>query len=279
MPTGPLRKLTGTLATDGSPTAGRVRYVMRLGAERLRLDDRIGTTVTIRHTGERTCVVCARRVSRFFGQGFCFPCFRSAPEASECIVRPELCRAHLGEGRDPAWEREHHDQEHIVYLSWTGGLKVGVTRSTQVPVRWIDQGAVRALPIARTPHRALAGAIEVALKACFADRTDWRAMLRPASPAPDALDAGRLRALAALGPGLAEHAVPDAEQWTLDYPVDHLPPKVRSINLEKEPEVSGTLAAIKGQYLVWADGRVLNVRNHSGFHIELEGYPGFFHNP
>jgi hypothetical protein len=269
MHTGPLRKLSADLVPGASPHAGDVRYAIRLGGATVDLNERVGASLTVRATGAKTCVVCGRSVAKFFGQGFCFPCFRDAPEASECIVRPELCRAHLGEGRDPAWEREHHDQEHIVYLSFTGGVKVGVTRSTQVPVRWIDQGAVRALPIARTPHRQLAGLIEVVLKKAFADRTDWRAMLRPVDPPPDVLPAARSGALAALPEELAPYALSEEEVWTLAYPVDHLPPKVKSINLDKEPEVSGTLAAIKGQYLIWADGRVLNVRNHSGFHIEL----------
>lgn len=269
MHAGPLRKLSAELVPGTSPNVGEVRYTMHLGGSAVDLHERVGAVLTIRATGAKTCVVCGRSVTKFFGQGFCFPCFRDAPEASECIVRPELCRAHLGEGRDPAWERAHHDQEHIVYLSWTGGVKVGVTRSTQVPVRWIDQGAVLALPIARTPYRQLAGLIEVALKQVFADRTDWRAMLRPMDPAPDTLIAERPRALEALPQELMAHALPDELVWALRYPVDHLPPKVKSINLDKDPEVTGTLAAIKGQYLVWADGRVLNVRNHSGFHIEL----------
>ncbi len=267
MHSGPLRKMHAVLLPD----TGEVRYTMQLGEGSIDLNGRLGGDLTVRATGIRTCVVCGRKVGKFFGQGFCYPCFRDSPEASACIVRPELCRAHLGEGRDPDWERTHHLQEHIVYLSFTGGVKVGVTRSTQVPVRWIDQGAVQALPIARTPHRQLAGLIEVALKDVFADRTDWRAMLRPVRPAPDVLSLQRPRALDAIPAALREFALPAERAVDLHYPVDHLPPKVRSINLDKEAEVAGTLAAIKGQYLVWTDGRVLNVRNHSGFHIELNG--------
>ncbi len=172
-----------------------------------------------------TCVSCGRGVTKFYGQGFCFPCFRDAPEASECIVRPELCRAHLGEGRDPAWERDHHDTEHFVYLSHTGGIKVGVTRGTQVPVRWIDQGAVLALPIARTPYRQLAGAIEVALKAHFADRTNWRKMLVPwmfdRARCPDGRRVpGPWRRLAAGADGTRTCCRDDTERIT--YPVDQL---------------------------------------------------------
>ncbi|MCB0795378.1 MAG: DUF2797 domain-containing protein, partial [Flavobacteriales bacterium] len=152
----------------------QVSYALQLDDGPFPLDEWVGREIQIRATGEMTCVSCGRTVRKFYGQGFCFPCLRDAPEASECIVRPELCQAHLGKGRDVEWERRHHDTEHVVYLSRTGGIKVGVTRSDQVPVRWIDQGAVEAVIIARTPYRQLAGLIEVELKKHFKDRTDWR---------------------------------------------------------------------------------------------------------
>jgi hypothetical protein len=249
---------------------GLVRYALRLGEQELSLNERVGGPISLRFTGQMTCVNCGRGVKKFYGQGFCFPCFRDAPEAAECIVRPELCRAHLGEGRDPQWERDHHDTEHYVYLSHTGGIKVGVTRATQVPTRWIDQGAVLAVRIARTPYRQLAGAIEVALKSHFADKTNWRVMLGPVVAEPEALAAARDRVRELLPPELREHVLPDEAPQRLTYPVLAAPPKVTSINLEKVPEVTGTLAGIKGQYLIWSDGRVLNIRNHSGFHVAVD---------
>lgn len=268
----PLRKmLAGT--EDGTPERPglRVQYALYLGEAAVPLAGRIGREFTVRFTGARTCMSCGKRVKKFYGQGLCFPCLRAAPEASECIVRPELCRAHLGEGRDAAWERDHHFQEHHVYLAQTGGIKVGVTRSTQIPVRWIDQGAVLAVPVARTPYRQLAGAIEVDLKRLFADRTDWRRMLQQVRPDPDALLAARDRVLQELDPALREHTLPDAAPQVIDYPLADTPPKLVSVTLDKLPEITGTLAGIKGQYLVWVDGRVLNVRNHSGFHVEISG--------
>lgn len=264
-----LVKMRAVLDPDRPVEEGAVRYALRHGAHELALNDRVGSPLTVRFTGRMTCVNCDRGVKKFFGQGFCYPCFRDAPEAAECIVRPELCRAHLGEGRDPQWERDHHDTEHVVYLSFTGGIKVGVTRATQVPVRWIDQGAVAAVRIARTPYRQLAGAIEVALKAHFNDRTNWRAMLKPVRPDLDALLAARDLALSALPADLRAHALPAEAPQLLHYPCQAWPDKVASVDLAKDPEVSGVLAGIKGQYLVWADGRVLNVRNHSGFHVDV----------
>lgn len=264
---GPMRKMLAGVEQEGD--VARVHYALPIGDRITGLDDAIGRTFTLRHNDVLTCVSCGRRVKKFYGQGFCYPCLRDAPEASECIVRPELCRAHLGEGRSVEWEREHHDQEHSVYLSLTGGIKVGVTRSTQIPVRWIDQGAVMAVEIARTPYRQLAGLIEVQLKKQLADRTNWRKMLGNVLPDPEALLKARGAALDALTYELGAYALPDVPPLTLSYPMLAYPVKITSVNLGKVGEVSGTLLGIKGQYLVWEDGRVLNVRNHSGFHVEL----------
>lgn len=259
----PLLKMRSTLNADG-----RVRYSLPFSPE-VDLTSFIGHQLSIRATGVLSCVNCGRRVKKLFQQGFCYPCLTTAPEASECIVHPELCKAHLGEGPDPAWEESHHNTEHIVYLSHTGNVKVGVTRATQVPTRWIDQGAVGALIIARVPYRQLAGLIEVDLKRILADKTNWRAMLKEVHPDPDALRGARAQVIGALRDDLREHLLLDEEPATIRYPVLAYPPKVTSVSLEKHPEVSGILVGIKGQYLLWEDGRVLNVRNQSGWHVEL----------
>jgi hypothetical protein len=264
----PLRKMLVGLQAEGPES--RVEYAMRLGIDILPLADRIGKSITLRFTGARTCISCGRRVKKFFGQGLCYPCFRDAPEAGPCIIRPELCRAHLGEGRDVQWELDHHLQEHIVYLAFTGGVKVGVTRSTQVPVRWIDQGAELAVPIARVPYRQLAGAIECDLKRVFSDRTDWRAMLMLRDVGYEALLSAREQALAEVDPALREYMLREEEPLRLAYPLPPVPPKLVNVQLDKLDEIDGRLLGVKGQYLVWADGRVLNVRNHSGYHVEIE---------
>lgn len=251
----------------------RVAYDLAFGDGSVPLDGYLSEEFTLRFTGQRTCVSCGREVKKFYGQGLCWPCFNEAPEASPCIIRPELCRAHEGQGRDVQWELEHHMQEHIVYLSFTGNVKVGVTRSTQVPVRWIDQGAVLAVPIARVPYRQLAGAIEVDLKKHFSDRTDWRRMLllSDGMTGRPALLEARERAAEVLDPGLRAYLLPPAPLVRLEYPLHNVPPKLVSVKLEKLPVVSGRLHGIKGQYLVWSDGRVLNVRNHIGYHVEITG--------
>ncbi|MEO8068697.1 MAG: DUF2797 domain-containing protein [Flavobacteriales bacterium] len=261
MPEGQLLKMLASVEE------GKVRYAIRLGDQVLGMDAFIGKPFSIKATGVLTCINCGTRVKKFYGQGFCWPCLSTAPQASECIVRPELCRAHLSEGRDAQWENDHHNTEHFVYLSQSGGFKVGVTRSTQIPVRWIDQGAVQAVLVARTPYRQIAGLIEVELKKQFADKTNWRTMLGAVVPDSDTLLRLRSTAIDALANAMGAYALPDEEPVTLSYPVLAHPPKVNSMNLGKVPEVSGTLAGIKGQYLIWSDGRVLNVRNHSGYHV------------
>ncbi len=265
----PLRKLLSSLGSStGTTDPNGVRYAIHQPDAPLELAPYIGNTFTVRATGVLSCVSCGRRVKKLFAQGFCYPCFQSAPEAADCIIHPERCLAHLGEGRDPEWERSHHMTEHVVYMSYTGGVKVGVTRTTQVPVRWIDQGAVAALIIAHVPYRQLAGLIEVDLKRLFADKTNWRAMLKNVTPDHDALLEARSTAKNALRGDLTQYLLPSEKPLDIAYPVLAYPPKVASVNLEKTPEVTGRLMGIKGQYLIWEDGRVLNVRSHSGYHVE-----------
>lgn len=266
-----LRKmLVGLTDTSGGEGGGKVEYALRTADATLPMNALIGKEFLIRHTGARTCMSCGKRVKKFYGQGLCYPCLRDAPDASPCIVRPELCRAHLGEGRDVQWETEHHLQEHTVYLAFTGAVKVGVTRSTQVPVRWIDQGAVLAVPVARVPYRQLAGAIEVDLKRLFSDRTDWRRMLLTGHAGEEEVVAARRRAILEVDPALRKWILAEEPIVRLAYPLVNVPPRLVSVQLNRSPEVQGRLLGIKGQYLVWSDGRVLNVRNHSGYHIEVD---------
>lgn len=259
-------------ATIGDP----VSYALITADGPLDLAPFIGHDLQLQATGRLSCSICGREVRKFYGQGMCFPCLRDAPEASECIIRPELCKAHLGEGRDPDWEIANHASEHIVYLSRTSaptqkssGIKVGVTRSTQVPTRWIDQGAVAALPIAKVPFRQLAGMIEVELKASMSDRTDWRGMLSAVDSMEEELLLLRDRIPALLPAQIRSYLLPSEQVALIHYPVLQYPSKVKSVQLAKQALVKGRLAGIKGQYLIWEDGQVLNVRNHSGYHVEI----------
>lgn len=259
--------LKGVLRKMRLEPAEPVRYFLRTDRDEVPLNDAIGLPLSLVFMGSVFCVVCGRKTSKAYGQGFCFPCFRDSPENSPCIVRPELCRGHLGEGRDVQWELDNHVKPHIVYLAWSSGWKVGVTREAQVPVRWLDQGASLAVPIARTPNRCEAGLMEVALKQHITDKTDWRRMLLVAQ-VPQGCQP----------PLNPDDCVPETSRLYLlserpchrfTYPLIPQFARVISADLSKIPRFEGILAGMKGQYLILTDGRVLNIRNHLGYEVEM----------
>jgi hypothetical protein len=246
-----------------------IQYTLPLGEEKLEMNRLLGTEISMEYLGHIHCIRCGRETKKSFAQGYCYPCFISAPETEECVLRPELCRAHEGVARDMDYARGHCLIEHVVYLSQTSGIKVGVTRNTQVPTRWIDQGAIRAIELARTPNRYTAGLLEVAMKAHIADKTNWRKMLSGSDPGDLDL-AGEKQRLAALVPQeLSSYLVSEDLQTELAYPVKQYPEKIKSLNFEKEPVVSGTLMGIKGQYLMLDQDRVINMRNFGGYMIRF----------
>jgi hypothetical protein len=234
------------------------------------LNDYLSKKVTLRWTGNIHCVACDSLTKKSFGQGFCYPCFMKSPENSECIIRPELCRAHLGEGRDIEWEEKNHNQKHYVYLAASDAVKVGVTRTTQIPTRWIDQGAKKAIILAETPNRYLAGVIEVALKDFFTDKTNWQRMLKNEINESIDLVEEKWNLEGQLPSDLSMYFTDDDEELELHFPVLQYPQKVKSLSFDKTSIVEGILMGIKGQYLIFNDGSVINIRKHSGYEVELE---------
>ena len=270
-------RLVGTLrkmrAEDGEP----ILYTLPVGDASLHLNPFLGATISIRHTGNIYCLACGRKTKKSFNQGYCFPCFRDLASCDGCIVRPERCHFHLGTCRQPEWGEANCLRPHVVYLANSSGVKVGITRGTQVPIRWIDQGAAQALPIARVASRRLSGLMEVVLKEHVSDRTDWRRMLK-GEPEPADLNAWRDSLLAKCADPLskltdahdsvAPELIADAECRAFRYPVLEYPERVTSINLDKTPQAEGTLLGIKGQYLILDTG-VLNIRKYGGYEMEV----------
>jgi hypothetical protein len=204
-----------------------------------------------------------------FAQGMCKKCYFESPQTGEWVMKPELSKAHLGiADRDLEFEREVQLQPHIVYLAKTGDIKVGVTRKSQVPYRWIDQGADEALPVLETPNRFLAGQAEVLIKQHITDKTGWQKMLKGIRTDKDLLSMKR-QVKQYLTPELLRYWVEKEQILTIRYPVRQYPEKIKSINLNKISSFEGKLTGIKGQYLIFDDGRVFNVRNHSGFVVGL----------
>jgi len=268
--------VTGRLRKMPASAEAPVSYQLAVGDARINVNELVGRRVRLDFDGVIRCIHCDRTTKKSFNQGYCYPCFRKLAACDSCIMSPEKCHFHLGTCREPEWGERNCMVEHVVYLANSSGLKVGITRGTQVPTRWIDQGAVDAIPMLRVSTRYLAGLAEVACKQHVADRTNWRAMLKGDVPELD-LVAERERILGLIGDDLArlraEHgenslrAVEESPQ-ALSYPVDVWPAKVKTHNLDKTPDVEGTLEGIKGQYLILDTG-VINIRKFTGYEVRF----------
>ncbi|HAW51858.1 MAG TPA: DUF2797 domain-containing protein [Flavobacteriales bacterium] len=244
-----------------------VDYFLVLGDSEIHLNPYIGRRISLSFNGQINCIACGRLTSKSFAGGFCYPCMVDSPFNAECIIRPELCEAHLGKGRDPEWEKKNHIQPHTVYIALSSGLKVGVTRDSQIPDRWIDQGATKAIRLAGVPNRYLAGKIEVFLKDFMSDKTAWQKMLKNEVDFESDLIAAKYKASSLLPAELKEFYSENDEITELTYPVLEYPKKLKSTSFDKQAIFEGTLKGIKGQYLMLSDDRVLNIRRHSGYYV------------
>ena len=257
--------------------ANPVQYFLTLGATEICLNTLIGQSLSLQHTGEIHCVACQRTIKKSFNQGHCYSCFRSLPQCDLCIVKPELCHYEAGTCRDEQWGETHCLQVHYVYLANSSGIKVGITRGTQIPTRWIDQGAVQALAIIQVSERLLSGLVEVALKKSVNDKTSWQKMLKGQIEAVDLIQARDTlleqheSTFIALQQQFGEDALvflDDEDSIDINYPVLHYPKKIKSFNFDKDSQVTGQLMGIKGQYLIFDTG-VLNIRKFAGYQVRL----------
>ena len=258
-----------TLTKMQTELTNPVQYYLFSNNISLNVNQLLDKELTIEHIGYE-CLGCGQG-KKIFRQGFCYDCFYSSPLAGDWIMKPELSTAHLDiQDRDLEYEKKVQLQPHIVYFSVSSELKVGVTRKTQVPYRWIDQGAVQALPIVEVPNRYLAGITEVALKKHFADRTNFRKMLQNEIPEIDLVQE-RLKSREYL----PEDVLPyydnnQAIVTEIQYPVLQYPTKINSLNISVNPIYQGKLKGIKGQYLIFEDQTVFNVRTYEGFKVRLD---------
>lgn len=246
-----------------------VQYYLFSNNISLNINQLLDKEVTIEHIGFE-CLSC-KQPKKIFRQGFCYDCFYSSPLAGEWIMKPELSTAHLDiEDRDLEYEKRVQLQPHIVYFSVSSELKVGVTRKTQVPYRWIDQGAVLALPIVEVPNRYLAGITEVALKEHFSDKTNFRKMLQNEVPEFDLVQE-KQKVREYLPEEVLSFFDANHDRITqIEYPVLQYPAKINSLNISVNPIYRGKLKGIKGQYLIFEDQTVFNVRTYEGFKVRLE---------
>lgn len=260
-------KLLGQLRKMDVELHQPILYFLNLDKKPYPLNPHIGKPIGLKWSGTITCIECGRKTRKSYDQGYCFVCSRDLPENAMCSVRPELCVHEKGNEADREFWRTYCNIDHFIYLSLTSGVKVGITRHTNIPNRWIDQGAVKGLIIGRVPERVLSGQIEVVLAKHFADKTNWRKMLKGGVEDVD-LVALRDKAHQLFPEAFKESVVKDEKVQELVYPVESVPEKITSHNLEKIPEFTDRLTGIKGQYLIFAT-RVINLRKYSGYHIEF----------
>lgn len=246
-----------------------VQYYLEVDNSFLNLNQLLDKTIEIDFIGYQ-CLCCGEE-KKIFRQGFCYDCFYASAAAGDWIMNPELSKAHLNiEDRDLEYEKEVQLKPHIVYLALSSNIKVGVTRKTQVPTRWIDQGASKAIEILEVPNRYLAGITEVALKEHVSDKTSWQKMLKN-----EVLDANLIEEREKLKKYIPIEAQPyflanNGKIVEIEYPVIKYPTKIKSLNLEKKHHFTAKLKGIKGQYLIFEDNTVFNVRNNEGYKVNLK---------
>ncbi len=272
---GHLEKMHTSLDENGS-----VEYQLPLDEQRIPLNKFIGSRISLEHLGDIHCIHCGRRSKKSFSQGYCYPCFTKLPQCDSCIMSPEKCHFHHGTCRDSEWGEKYCFTDHFVYLANSSGVKVGITRGNQLPTRWIDQGATQGLPIFRVQTRYQAGLIEDRLREHIADKTHWQRMLKGNA---DAVDLTVLRdelmvksesELELLEQEFGLQALQRLFTETtteIDFPVTVWPEKVKSFNLDKQPQIDGLLQGIKGQYLIFDNG-VINIRKYTAYNVQFSVY-------
>jgi len=270
---GHLSKMAITPAGDRE----HVQYQLLLDDHPIPLNQYLQHTIRMQWQGEIHCCHCGRKTKKSFSQGFCYPCFTSLAQCDTCMMSPEKCHFAQGTCRDNSWAEKVCFNDHIVYLANSSGLKVGITRSTQMPTRWLDQGAAQALPIARVKNRRLSGLLEDLLRQNVADKTNWRTLLKGDAKLLD-LPLERDQLFDEFGSEInaieqsegvgSVTLIDNAVSEYFKYPVMQYPAKIVSHNFDKTPEVSGRLLGIKGQYLI-LDSGVINLRKFTSYNIQF----------
>lgn len=244
-----------------------IQYYLIFEADFINVNQLLDKLISIQFV-KYQCLNCGKD-NPVYRQGFCKSCFFDIPQAADWVMRPELSKAHLDqEDRDLDYEKKAQLQPHIVYLANSSHVKVGVTRKNQVPTRWIDQGAHEAIEIVEVPNRYLAGLTEVALKAFVSDKTNWRAMLKNTTT-DEKLSVWRDRLKPHIPDAVKEYFIENKTETTIDFPVNQYPQKPKSLNLKNTQNFTGKLVGIKGQYLIFDDDTVFNVRANEGLVVDI----------
>lgn len=272
-----MKQVTGLLSKMVGELNAPIIYSLPVGSHQVPLNPLIGQNIALRFQGRIVCQGCGRIIKKSYQDGFCFPCTQTLARCDFCVVKPERCHFHLGTCREPEWGLTHCMIPHMVYLANSTGLKVGITRHHQIPTRWIDQGAIQAMPLFHVPTRQVSGFVEVAIARFISDATQWRALIKGSTDPIDMLAAAEGvcqqlgRDLDPLKSRFGEAAIQRVESpaiTTLDYPIAAYPEKCATLSFDKTPEIRGQLLGIKGQYLFFAEG-ALNIRKHQGYEVTI----------
>ena len=264
-------EMTLRLSKMKTDLSGQLSYKLGQDDQFIDFTQWVGKNISLKFTGSIFCENCGKKTKKSYSQGHCYPCTLKLASCDLCTLKPETCHYDKGTCREPEWALTHCFQPHIVYLANSSGLKVGITRESQIPTRWIDQGATQALAILRVKDRVTSGKVETIFKKYVNDKTDWRKMLKGSSEELDLKEQAKELLEKAAGE-LAEFSfeVLDQEEVNITYPVLNYPEKVKSVGLDKNPEISGVLQGIKGQYLIF-ENSVINIRAHSGYEVTITG--------
>ncbi len=266
----------GTLSKMKASLENTLQYRLPVGDQEVDLTPYLGKSISLKHTGNIFCSSCGKKTKKSYSQGHCFVCMRKLASCDMCIMKPETCHYEQGTCREPQWGEDNCMVDHFVYLSNTSSLKVGITRHTQIPTRWIDQGATQGLPILKVKTRHISGLIEIELAKHIADKTNWRTLLKQDGQ-PIELQQRAAELLPLVADKIAEIkakygedaiTVLNENMTQLNYPVEAYPTKIVSHNFDKEPLVTGTLQGIKGQYLIFDTG-VINIRKFTSYEVEV----------
>ena len=257
----------GVLTKMETELAEPIQYYLVFESDFINMNQLLNKRISIQFV-KYQCLNCSLD-KPIFRQGFCKSCFFDIPQAADWIMRPELSTAHLGkEDRNLDYEKKAQLQPHIVYLANSSNVKVGVTRKSQVPTRWIDQGAHEAIEIVEVPNRYLAGITEVALKAHVGDKTNWRKMLKNDIEDENLIE-WRDRLKQYIPDEVKDYYIANNIETHLEFPVSQYPEKPKSLNLKKTQSYSGKLVGIKGQYLIFEDQTVFNIRSNEGIVVNI----------
>lgn len=269
--------MQGFLRKMASQYNDPIDYYLRLDDEEIHLNPYIGSTIKLRHVGLITCLHCGRITKKSYSQGYCYPCFKKLAQCDLCVVSPERCHYAEGTCRDNDFAMNFCMDAHLVYIANSSGIKVGITKQENLPTRWIDQGAVQALPIIAVQTRQQSGFVEVAFKNHISDKTQWQRMLKADDAHLDLIEirdrlmqdvSGDLESLRNRFGLQAIQPINNVDVQTFRYPVQRYPTKVVSMSFDKTPEVGGVLYGIKGQYLIFDIG-VINLRKFTSYEIEF----------